>query len=371
MAGGGSGGGGSSNTVTQTQQIPDWQKDYALENESIAAGLASRPYPTYQGQLIAGFTPLQQQGIQMAQDASTAYQPYLDRANQMTQQASKGWNQQSADTVNSYMNPYVMASLAPQLQQLDIAQNKNRMQIGSSAAQAGAFGDARMSVDQRLNDYYSGQNRAGVIGQGYNQAYNTGLGAFNADQARLLQGGGQEAALGQAAQQQGLAGSTALFGAGTQQQQLQQQQLSTAYQQFMNQQNWPVEQLNLRIAALANSPYNTQSQTNLSPANATAMNVGAFGALAGGLGSLFNGGGGSGGSAPGSSFNIFGSDIRIKKNIRRIGKTPLGIPVYLFNYLWDNILRIGVMAQEVEKIIPEAVLTNAEGIKFVNYDLVR
>lgn len=364
MTGSSGGGGGGSNTVTQTQQIPDWQKDFAQANESIASSIASRPYQAYQGQMIAGLTPQQQQGMQQTQDASTAYQPYLNAAKDMTAGAVQPW---TAQTAQQYMNPYAMAALAPQMQQLQLQQGQNQLALNKNATQSGAYGDARHGVAQGMNNFYGNMAMNDLTSQGMNTAYNTGLQAFQQHQATQLAQGQQMAALGGQAQSLGLAGGNANFNAGSQQQQLNQQQLSSSYQNWLQQQNYPIDMLNLRIASLANSPYNTMQYQTMAPSNATAMNIGAFGAAAGGLGSLLGGSGGAS-SAAGS---IFGSDIRLKKNIRKIGETMLGIPVYIFNYLWDTIDRVGVMAHEVEQLIPEAVIEGDYGIKFVNYDLVR
>lgn len=367
MSGGGSSGSGGSQTVTQTQAIPDWQKDYAQQNETIAAGLASRPYQNYDGQIVAGFTQPQQQGMQMAQDAAGSYKPFLDAAKQLTTQGSQTWGQATPDQQAAYMNPYVMQSLGPQLQQADIQRAQNAHGIAANATQAGAFGDARHGVQDSLNNFYSDVNRAGIIGQGYNDAYGSAMQAFNQGQGQQLQAGQQMAGLGDTAQQAGLTGATATFNAGTQQQQLQQQMLTQGYNNFQNQVNWPAEQLNMRIAALANSPYSHTTQTSLAPGNATANNIGAFTQLAGAAGSLINGGNNS--SVGSGSSNIF-SDRRIKENIKRVGQTLRGIPVYTFNYIWDKVERIGVMAQDVELILPHAVHTHAFGIKFVDYSLV-
>lgn len=67
------------------------------------------------------------------------------------------------------------------------------------------------------------------------------------------------------------------------------------------------------------------------------------------------------------------SDIRLKKDITPMGSTSTGIPTYTFRYnneSDDAPLRFGVMAQDVEKIIPEAVITRDDGFKMVNYAMV-
>lgn len=293
MSGGGSGGGGNSSTVTQVQQIPEWQQGYAQQNEDIAAALAAKPYEAYQGQTIAGLTDLQNQGIDMTQQASNAYQPYLSSAQQTTQGVqNSSWNPQTAQ---QYMSPYAMAALAPQLQQLQLQQQQQAKNINAGATQAGAFGDARTGVQQSLNDFYGNLAQNDLVSQGMNQAYNTGMAAYQQNLQNQLAAGNQMAQLGSTAQNLGLTGANAVFNAGTQQQQLNQQMLTTAYNNFMNQQSYPYEQLNMRIAALANSPYTRTNYTSLAPTNATAQNLGAFASLAGAAGNLLGGGSGGGG----------------------------------------------------------------------------
>ena len=82
------------------------------------------------------------------------------------------------------------------------------------------------------------------------------------------------------------------------------------------------------------------------------------------LGGLFQG---IGSAAAGIAM---GSDIRIKENIRKVGSTDGGLPVYIYNYIGDNVTHMGVMAQDVEKVNPEAV-TEMNGYKAVYYDLVK
>lgn len=357
MSGGGSGG-GSTNTNTQVQQIPEFEQEFAKANQNIAASLASNPYPTYQGQLIAGFTPQQQQGLQMAGQAATSYQPDLGAAEGLTAAGAHQWSPQMAA---QYMSPYAMSALAPQMQQLQLQEGKQQLADDSRATQAGAFGDARHGVQSSLDNFYGNLAMNDLVSQGMNTAYNTGQAAFQNDQGRLLSAGNQFNTL--AGQQQGLGetGAQSLFGAGSQQQQLTQTQLTEAYNNFLNQANWGQNQLGLRESALSNSPYNNTNYTSLAPNSSTAQGLGAFSSLAGLLG-------GGGGTSP----KIFGSssDIRLKREIKRVGETPSGIPVYEYKYIWGDEKNIGCMAHEVEKFFPEAVFTDASGYKVVRYEMV-
>ena len=65
------------------------------------------------------------------------------------------------------------------------------------------------------------------------------------------------------------------------------------------------------------------------------------------------------------------SDIRLKENIIKIGKLSNGLPVYQYNYINDNKPQVGVMAHEVEEVLPEAVLTMSNGYKAVDYGMLR
>ncbi|MCH7499421.1 MAG: tail fiber domain-containing protein [Nitrospinae bacterium] len=60
------------------------------------------------------------------------------------------------------------------------------------------------------------------------------------------------------------------------------------------------------------------------------------------------------------------SDRRLKTNIRKIGLLPNGLNVYTFNYIWGGPEYTGVMADEVRRIMPHAVL-DVGGYDAVNY----
>jgi hypothetical protein len=68
------------------------------------------------------------------------------------------------------------------------------------------------------------------------------------------------------------------------------------------------------------------------------------------------------------SAGIMKSDRRLKKNIHRIGTHKLGIGIYEFDYIWGA-HAIGVMADEVLEVMPEAV-TEVDGFLAVNYGML-
>jgi hypothetical protein len=70
------------------------------------------------------------------------------------------------------------------------------------------------------------------------------------------------------------------------------------------------------------------------------------------------------------------SDRLTKEHIVRVGDHPLGIGVYLFRYkpefreAWGRGRQFVVMADEVEKVMPEAVSVHPDGYKMVNYAML-
>lgn len=62
------------------------------------------------------------------------------------------------------------------------------------------------------------------------------------------------------------------------------------------------------------------------------------------------------------------SDRKVKKDIKRIGTADNGLPIYSYTYNWGGPVQIGFMADEVEKVHPDAVV-EIGGIKSVNYAL--
>jgi len=63
------------------------------------------------------------------------------------------------------------------------------------------------------------------------------------------------------------------------------------------------------------------------------------------------------------------SDSRLKRNIVYLN-TLNGIKLYKFQYLWSSVEYVGVMAQEIMEVVPEAVRLNENGYYTVNYGML-
>ena len=78
----------------------------------------------------------------------------------------------------------------------------------------------------------------------------------------------------------------------------------------------------------------------------------------------FRGGGGRGGGGRGGRR----SDIRLKHDIVFLGYLNDGLGLYRFSYNGSDKPYVGVMAQEVERIVPAAVTRGRDGYLLVNYE---
>lgn len=312
---------------TVTNQPPQYVQNQAEQNMGVANYLSSQPFPQYQGQLIAPLNDVQNTGINFSEQAAGAYQPYIQAAGQ-TDAAALGANPTNAaatnatnpfnqglalngNTINQYMSPYIQASLQPQLQAAQQNLADQQKQTNAQATSANAFGDARQGVQNSLNNFFGNQTLAGIEGQGFNTGYGNALQTAQGEQNLGLQEqgvqqqqqgmglqeqnflgqmGGQLASLGAQNQQLGLTGANAVEDAGNIQQQNQQNQLNTAYEQFLNQTQYPYQMLGVQESAISNNPYSLTNNVNLPQAGTIGSGLGAFANIAGSLGGLFGGG---------------------------------------------------------------------------------
>lgn len=112
---------------------------------------------------------------------------------------------------------------------------------------------------------------------------------------------------------------------------------------------------------------NTMARNNINNAAQANFNQMLGGGL---LGSGMLGGAGmAGGGMTGAGLGaLMFSDARLKEDAERIGETDEGIPIYKWRYKGDPQMHVGPMAQDVERVKPEAVLTHSSGYKLLNLE---
>jgi hypothetical protein len=197
---------------TNTQGLAPWAGDYITNYLGKAKALSEMPYQAYQGPLTAGPSALQNTAFQgigsltvpasIGQAAGTAGN-IASQAQNMNYAPTAFTNQFQApgqyqntsftsgtfggDQAKQYMNPYLQASLNPQLDEARRQSQITEQQNQAAMTRAGAFGGGRQAILASENQRNLGSNLANITGQGYNTAYSNAMNQYNQDQARNLQ----------------------------------------------------------------------------------------------------------------------------------------------------------------------------------------
>lgn len=196
----------------------------ATSNLTNTSGLTSNLPSTYGTQYTGDLTTALSPGQQGTIDAATGIANNgtgTSASNLINEYAgAPAQNVQAgtiADNMSPYMNQYVMSALAPQLHQMDINNAAQNANTNSVATSSGAFGDARAGI-QASNDAF-GQNvaREGLIGNAYNAAFNTAIGAGAQDVSNKLSADNANAGYMESALGRALGGAQAQQGLQTQQ----------------------------------------------------------------------------------------------------------------------------------------------------------
>jgi hypothetical protein len=154
--------------TSKTSTLSPWVGDYVTDALGRGAALANAPYQPYQGRLTAGASNLQQQAFAGASDlASAGYTPGSFMGGFGSAQASQ------------YMNPYLQASLDPQLKELQRQSDIQRVNDAGRLTAAGAYGGGRQAIMESEGRRNLLDKQADLLGTGYKTAYDTGLGQFN------------------------------------------------------------------------------------------------------------------------------------------------------------------------------------------------
>lgn len=289
---GGGGDSGPSTSTTYTSSIPKELMPYASKVLGAADYLTSnQQFTAYPGQQVAGFNPLQTQAFTNIQQSQPSR--YLDQAGALAGMA--GTNQFTGANVNQYMSPYVNDVVAQQQQGAVRDYARQLPGMASNATRAGALGGSRSAIMEAEAQGNLQNQLSNIRATGLQNAYQNAQNQFNTANQNQLAAAGMLGNVGQQqyAQQQGI--NQALMGAGNLMQQQQQIGLNTAYQNFMNQQNYPYQQLSFMNQLLRGTPTQMSGQYNYASPPTAASQLAGLGLGAYGLSQAFGqmGGGSS------------------------------------------------------------------------------
>lgn len=276
--------GGGGTTTSYTSSVPKYLQPYLEDLVARAEEESMVDYAPFEGERIATVgDPEIRQARQMIEQAVPRGQQAIRSAReQITGQAGFGSQLMGfapttgfsaagtfdADTAASYMSPYMQAVVEAQKRGVKGEFAKQQAERAAQAAQAGAFGGSRFAIMESEADAALSQQLADIEAKGLQEAYEQGLGAFQADREATFarEQAGTQAAVqgsditGQSAQAiQNLVGSEAGLAAmiesiGLDKLAREQRSLDLAYEDFLRQRDKPREDIQFLSSVIQGVP---------------------------------------------------------------------------------------------------------------------
>jgi hypothetical protein len=311
-------GGGDSGGGETIQKSEPWAgaQPYIKDYLKLGQNVTKNPYQFYNGDTVAGFAPEQELGFNLGTQRALAGSPTLNAANNQITNTLNG------DYLNS--NPYLQQNVGQAMDDVSGRVNSqfNNNNFGGSAHQETLTRNLGNTASQMYGDNYARERSNQLSAAG--QAIPLSMADYN--DSSFLQGIG--------AQRQGLAN----------------QYLGNAANAFNGAAQHPYDQLTrYGDVVRAGQGVGGTTTTETKGGDSGSSGLADFAGLALTAASFF-------------------SDVRLKSDISKVGELPSGLGVY--DYTKFGKRERGVMAQEVEQVIPEAVSTHESGYKMVNYGLL-
>lgn len=351
MLGGLLGGKGGSTTSKQTVEVPSWldTKNQSLATRAEAA--SNTPFKAYTGQRVFDFSPDTLNAFQATRNNQGRYQPLLNQSSSLLGQLAQRSQGPTQAQITERMNPFLANVLDASRRRTIESYRGEQDKLAQNKALAGSFGGSRFAVREAENQ----RNLLNTLGdeqyRGLFDAFNSAQNQFGRENETMGQTASQYAQLAGQSQNIDNTDVNNLLQIGNAQQVRNQGQLDINYEDFDKEQAYPYEQVNFlsNILNPLTGAYRSQTQTNSSK----------------------EGGGSKLGQAIGIAANVASifSDERLKTDIEKVGELDNGLPIYSFRYKDGGPQQIGLLAQEVEEVNPEAVTEDPSGFKKVNYKM--
>lgn len=383
---------GGSSTTTSNESFDSgpskFQLPYLKQSFDSAQGIynASKDTPYYQGDTYAGMSPEAKQALDGL--STYAYGTGLNTANTMSSIGSNlaGYANQAGGMIDKYVgmagedaasanmnaagkyasNPYIQAQIDANsrdvtrnlsediLPGIDRAAsaggniNSSRAGIASGIAQRGAADRiSDISASIRGDAWNRGLTMAQQDRQNQMSAYRDAAGAYGnlGSMGMDAMGRGMDAAYGAYGQ---------INGANSMEQADRQGYTDQDFQKWQGEDTRAWDLLDRYNGTVASNQW---GQSGTSSSTSKTKNKGSI------LGSIM----GAASTAAGVATAF--SDRRLKKNIKQIGKLEDGLGIYTWTYIWEPnlITHTGVMADEVEKLRPQALGPTILGFQTVDY----
>jgi len=220
--------------------LSNWAGDYVTDMLGQGKALGNQAYQAYQGPLSAGESGLQQQAF--------------TGIGGLQAPTNMGVNAFTAADAQAGMNPYLMASLNPQIEEARRQSEIDRIANAGRMTQAGAFGGSRQALMDMENQRGLQANIADITGKGYASAYDRAREQFNLDRDKRNQYGFDVLARQE--------------GAGATQRGIESEGMAADYAQFKEERDFPYKQVQYMQSLLQGLPLEAQSVSYNAPSTA-------------------------------------------------------------------------------------------------------
>jgi len=327
-----------STTVVQAPQqsstsydIPEYFKEIQERTLRRAENVLNVPYTAYTGQRIAQLDP-----SEIA--AENIYKnQIIPQSGQIANIANQTFD---TATAQAYANPYENQVISGALTDLGEAYGQSRKAMSAQAIGSGAFGGERQGIENVLGQERYLDSVADTSARLRQAGFESGANRFMADRAAQLSGATTQLGALQSASQ-------GLQAFGQSARGIEQAGLAEGYRDFIEEREYPAGQIRQMVGALSGAPIRSYGEERSGSVGTPVAGPSIFGQVAG---------------AALAGAQIM-SDIRLKKDIKLVGKSPKGIKIYNFKYIGDNKTYQGVMAHQV----PRAATANEFGYLTVDY----
>ena len=347
------GGSDDAATTTSTVQVPSW---LTSQNQSLvnrAVDVSNTNFTPYTDPRIANFT----------QDANTAFDLTRNSVGRYTDTLNNSIGNIGALTgraagpssaqIQQQMNPFLENVLNTAKRETVEDYNNQQLIRDQEAGMINAFGGSRVAIRQSEADRQLAENLQDLDYRGRFDAFNNAQNQFNIGSEVLANSIGQGLNAVNQGQSYDQADINLLLRQGELQRLQEQDQLDFNFQEFDREQAYPYENVSFLANILNPLTGAYAGGTTTSTQDDGSSTLGDIAGIA---------------SSVASIAGLFGvSDERVKENIEQVGQLDNGLPVYSYNYKGSPTPQIGLIAQEVEQVKPEAV-GEIDGIKTVNYD---
>ena len=229
--------------------LSSWVGPYVTDMLGKGSALADQGYEAYQGPLTADTSNLQAKSFEgigslSAPTGMGAFTPQTF----------------GADQAQQYMNPYLMQSLNPQIDEARRQNEIDRIANAGRMTKAGAYGGSRQAIMDMEGQRNLQSNIADITGQGYANAYDRAQQQFNTEQGLGMQAQTMANQYGfDVLGGQGTAGAT--------QRAQVQQGLSADQMAFEEERDFPYKQVQYMQSLLQGLPLEAQSYSYSQPSD--------------------------------------------------------------------------------------------------------